>query len=80
VLIPKLINDFAGHYNRPDVFSLHVNTAPPVLVQQHGAVPAFQPLQQPGASDGFLLSDSASGTAQIGHLMPPKQLTRKEKK
>jgi aliphatic nitrilase len=81
VLIPKLINDFAGHYNRPDVFSLHVNTAPPALVQQHGAAPAFRPLQQPGASDnGFMLSDSAAGTAQIGHLMPPKQLTRKEKK
>ncbi|MDB5940678.1 MAG: hypothetical protein JWQ13_244 [Ramlibacter sp.] len=32
VMIPKLINDFAGHYNRPDVFSVHVNdSAPPML-------------------------------------------------
>lgn len=32
VMIPKLINDFAGHYKRPDVFSVHVNdSAPPML-------------------------------------------------
>lgn len=27
VLIPKLIQDFAGHYNRFDIFSVHVDTA-----------------------------------------------------
>jgi aliphatic nitrilase len=27
VLIPKLMHDFAGHYNRFDIFSVHVNTA-----------------------------------------------------
>lgn len=32
VMIPKIINDFAGHYNRPDIFSLTVNeTVPPAL-------------------------------------------------
>lgn len=32
VMVPKLISDFAGHYNRPDVFSLTVNTSAPKLV------------------------------------------------
>jgi aliphatic nitrilase len=32
IMIPKLITDFAGHYNRPDVFSLTVNTSAPKLV------------------------------------------------
>jgi aliphatic nitrilase len=27
VLIPKLMHDFAGHYNRFDIFSVRVNTA-----------------------------------------------------
>lgn len=39
VLIPKLINDFAGHYNRADVFSLDVETTAPKLV--NGGSPAF---------------------------------------
>jgi nitrilase len=38
VLVPKLINDFAGHYSRPDLFSLHMNSAPPApVVRSHAA-------------------------------------------
>jgi hypothetical protein len=34
--VPKLINDFAGHYSRPDLFSLHMNTsAPAPVVRSH---------------------------------------------
>jgi aliphatic nitrilase len=25
VIIPKLIHDFAGHYNRPDIFTVAIN-------------------------------------------------------
>lgn len=31
----KLRHDFAGHYNRPDVFQLHLNTRNPSLVELH---------------------------------------------
>jgi nitrilase len=31
----KLRHDFAGHYNRPDIFQLHVNRAAPALYRVH---------------------------------------------
>jgi len=33
----KLRHDFAGHYNRPDIFQLHINRAAPQLYRVHGA-------------------------------------------
>jgi nitrilase len=33
----KLRHDFAGHYNRPDVFQVHVNRSAPQLYTVHGA-------------------------------------------
>lgn len=31
-LVPKLVHDFAGHYTRPDLFSLYVNRSSPTSV------------------------------------------------
>jgi nitrilase len=33
----KLRHDFAGHYNRPDIFQVHVNRSTPQLYQTSGA-------------------------------------------
>ncbi|MES2414594.1 MAG: carbon-nitrogen hydrolase family protein [Pseudomonadota bacterium] len=35
VMVSKILNDFAGHYNRPDVFSLHINEAVPEMIRRH---------------------------------------------
>ena len=32
----KLRHDFAGHYNRPDIFHLHINRSAPRLYSMHG--------------------------------------------
>jgi len=31
----KLRHDFSGHYNRPDIFQLHINRAAPQLYHVH---------------------------------------------
>ncbi len=42
VMVSKILNDFAGHYNRPDVFTLHVNDAVPAMVNRSGEAPSPQ--------------------------------------
>jgi aliphatic nitrilase len=37
----KLRHDFAGHYNRPDIFHLQINRAAPRLYSVHGTDPAL---------------------------------------
>ena len=43
----KLRHDFAGHYNRPDIFQVHVNRAAPQLYRVHND-PAALEVQQNG--------------------------------
>ena len=31
----KLRHDFAGHYNRPDIFQMHINRASPQIYKVH---------------------------------------------
>jgi nitrilase len=43
----KLRHDFSGHYNRPDIFQLHVNSAAPKIydvqgAHEHDALPGIQ--------------------------------------
>ena len=45
----KLRHDFAGHYNRADIFQLHVNrTAPRLYTVHRGGEPAAQPEEPAG--------------------------------
>ena len=36
-VLMKLRHDFAGHYNRPDIFQLHINRRAPQIYAVHGA-------------------------------------------
>jgi nitrilase len=54
-ILMKLRHDFAGHYNRPDIFQLHINRAAPALYRAHNAAP--EPL--PPASDAEPLAPPA---------------------
>jgi aliphatic nitrilase len=57
-ILMKLRHDFAGHYNRPDIFQLHVNRTAPHIYAVHGADgPEFLPGTQPAA----LPEDRAGG-------------------
>ena len=47
----KLRHDFAGHYNRPDIFQLHINRAAPSIYKVHNA--SHDAL--PGANGGGLI-------------------------
>jgi aliphatic nitrilase len=46
----KLVHDYSGHYNRPDVFTLTVNRSVPVYVDTSAALKesAEQDLARPG--------------------------------
>jgi aliphatic nitrilase len=43
----KLRHDFAGHYNRPDIFQMHINRAAPQLYRVHND-PAALGASEPG--------------------------------
>ena len=72
MLVPKLMHDFTGHYNRFDIFSLQVNTdAPPAVAftgadaeaAQRPGDPEKAPAQQAGSSV-LSLSTSRSGRSR----------------
>jgi aliphatic nitrilase len=58
----KLRHDFAGHYNRPDIFHLQINRAAPKLYSVHGEAPATlasapaAQISMPPATGGLLAS------------------------
>src|SRR5204862_6446759 len=56
----KLRHDFAGHYNRPDIFHLQINRAAPKLYSVHGVEQAA-PVTRLAASPGTLLPSPDAG-------------------
>jgi aliphatic nitrilase len=50
----KLTHDFAGHYNRPDVFQLRLNTLAPQLLSREAW--QHQPAEFTGAGEALPLA------------------------
>jgi nitrilase len=63
----KLRHDFAGHYNRPDIFHLHINAAPSRLVELSGghALGAGNGLE--GGASEQLVDPAAEARRQLLH-------------
>ena len=57
----KLRHDFAGHYNRPDIFQLHINRAAPQLYRVHN-----DPAGLPGPAEDAL-------PPPLSRLAPPDE-------
>jgi nitrilase len=65
----KLRHDFAGHYNRPDIFQLHVNRSVPHLYTVHGSEAQTAALYPP--SETKALSDGPSHDGESPAEIPP---------
>jgi aliphatic nitrilase len=50
VIMSKMITDYAGHYNRFDIFSLHVNTSAPAPIVQTHAEAGYRETEDHGAA------------------------------
>ena len=65
----KLRHDFAGHYNRPDIFQLHVNRRAPHLYAVHGPDGTdFLPAAEP---TGPALAEPTRPSALLNSPSPP---------
>jgi nitrilase len=67
----KLRHDFAGHYNRPDIFHLQINRAAPKLYAVHGAAdPALAAARDAAARIGLTPTEAVPAL--------PGQVTRED--
>ena len=83
----KLRHDFAGHYNRPDIFQLTVNKAVPPIYTVHGMNEQFAlpPVQSATSSPALGASRALPGTSRQSASPPlkiaaPARVKRERKK
>src|SRR6186997_1516268 len=60
----KLRHDFAGHYNRPDIFHLHINRTAPRIYSVHGEDAALPGTEQPALEGPRNLLESPGSKSQ----------------
>ena len=69
----SLRHDFAGHYNRPDIFQVHVNRSAPRIYTVHTTadqLPGAQPSVLAGHSLGEYTALVASGALDFAAALP----------
>ncbi|HET7155229.1 MAG TPA: nitrilase-related carbon-nitrogen hydrolase, partial [Hyphomicrobiaceae bacterium] len=60
----KLRHDFAGHYNRPDIFHLHINRTAPKLYSVHGDAAALPGADTPALEGPRSLLESPRSNSE----------------
>jgi aliphatic nitrilase len=80
----KLRHDFAGHYNRPDIFHLHVNRVAPRLYSVHGnggdpLLAAPHDREQLGTARNALLTSPQADRAAPPATSPQSEITNDDR-
>ncbi len=75
-IIMKLRHDFAGHYNRPDIFQLNVNRTAPQLYRVYEDDSRSRNLGSSGEQQAVPSANSAPPESEEGEPASPRQLSQ----